>query len=97
MDELMKRSVFSLFLVLFMGSTLVYGQPLVPVLNPSNGHWYQLIEVMPIGNKDCVTWAEARDGASSLSYQGMPGHLAVVTSSDENSFIMNTFFPFLGL
>jgi hypothetical protein len=93
MKKLMKQAVLSLLVFLSTGSILVEAQP---VLNPSNGHWYQLIEVLPIGDKYCVTWAEARDWASSLSYQGRPGHLAVVTSSDENSFIINTFSPFSG-
>lgn len=57
------------------------------ILNPDNGHYYQLVEVYGSG----LSWYEARDAAAALSYNGMPGYLATVTSAQEDNFIANTF------
>jgi hypothetical protein len=59
-------------------------EPTPPVFNPANGHWYQVIHpYVPI------TWYEARAAAESLSFGGYRGHLATITSLDENQFIWN--------
>src|SRR5262249_59145340 len=54
-----------------------------PVYNPANGHWYQEV------HGPNLTWAQARDAAAALEYDGLPGHLASITSSDELKFILN--------
>ena len=59
-------------------------EPPVPIYNPENGHYYELINV-PEG----ITWEDAKNAAQSLSYSGMNGHLATITSQDENDFIVN--------
>jgi len=38
-----------------------------------------------------VTWDQAQAAASNLSWLGVAGHLATVTSADENLFLTNTF------
>lgn len=43
---------------------------------PSNGHYYVLVV------KDAITWFDAEDEATALG-----GHLATITSADENSFV----------
>lgn len=44
-----------------------------------NGHWYELVP-------DYLTWAQAKDAAEKMSYQGLPGHLATLTSAPEDAF-----------
>jgi hypothetical protein len=56
--------------------------PLQPVYNPANGHWYQV--VTPTSE---LSWQQAREAAAALSHAGLPGHLATVTSLEENQFI----------
>src|SRR5436309_13773320 len=53
-----------------------------PVYNPTNGHWYQYVSI-----SRQINWPDARAAAESVSYAGYPGHLATVTSSEENQFV----------
>jgi hypothetical protein len=55
------------------------------VFNPANGHYYQEVGV-PGG----LLWDAANQAAQSMSYQGIPGHLATITSAEENQFIMDS-------
>ena len=55
-----------------------------PVQWPTNGHYYELV----LTN---ITWQDALATASSNSFAGLPGHLATVTSSAENDFILTNF------
>ena len=52
--------------------------------NPANSHWYQV--VVSTGG-----WSQAKAAAASMTFQGMPGHLATITSSAENSFACSLF------
>ena len=49
---------------------------------PANGHWFQLI---------CadrrLTWDEAKAAAERESYQGLPGHLATITTAAEQQLL----------
>ena len=56
--------------------------PPAPIYNPENGHYYNVIFA------PSITWEDAKDAAQSLSYSGMNGHLATITSPDENEFII---------
>jgi len=56
----------------------------IPVLWEANGHYYEAL-AFPSG----ITWDDANALASSSSYLGMSGHLATITSMDENNFIIN--------
>lgn len=51
----------------------------VPILGP-NGHYYELIETP-------MTWENAQAAALSMTYLGEQGHLANITSSQENVFV----------
>ncbi len=75
----MKRAVviFTLFLLLVL-AVPVYAQ----VYNPANGHYYVLIE-------NGLSWSNARDAAAGMSYNGMQGHLATITSQVEHDFVLN--------
>lgn len=55
-----------------------------PILWEANGHYYETI-AYPSG----ITWEDAKIYAENSVYLGMQGHLATVTSADENSFIVN--------
>lgn len=62
----------------------------IPVLNPDNGHYYQIIPGF-------VDWNTANETANSLSYMGMQGHLATITSEGEDQWLQDnrsTLFPF---
>lgn len=58
------------------------------IYNPSNDSYYELVET-------AKSWDDARADADSRSYLGRPGHLASLTSADENAFVMASFsMPF---
>ncbi len=48
------------------------------VLNPANGHWYELVD-----RPFTLTWTQCRDSAFSLG-----GHLATIANSSENTFVI---------
>jgi hypothetical protein len=54
-----------------------------PVLWEGNGHYYELIS----GN---INWDDARTAAETLVFQGLRGHLATLTSAEENAFVAGT-------
>ena len=58
-------------------------EPSAPIYNLENGHYYNVFFAPGIN------WKDAKDAAQSLYYSGMKGHLATVTSQDENDFIVN--------
>lgn len=52
-----------------------------PILNPSNGHYYDYVA-------GAFTWAAADTAADASSYLGMSGHLVTITSGAENAWIV---------
>jgi len=50
-----------------------------------NGHWYDEIRFSG-------TWEQANADANSRTHNSLQGHLATVTSAEENSFIYNNIF-----
>lgn len=58
-----------------------------------NGHGYALV-------LDSMSWDEAREAAESLTALGVPGHLATITSPEEQAFVEANFdlstTPWLG-
>ena len=50
------------------------------VLNPQNGHYYRAFTVG-------MSWTSAKAAAEAMSYSGMQGHLATVTSAQENEWM----------
>jgi hypothetical protein len=53
-----------------------------PVLFQGTGHYYEYV-VVPAK----ITWTAARTQAAARSYSGCPGHLATITSAEENAFL----------
>ncbi|MCK5114946.1 MAG: PEP-CTERM sorting domain-containing protein [Phycisphaerae bacterium] len=75
--------------VLVMSTVIVASQLAIqaaPVYYSGNGSYYELLDSQ-------TTWWDANTAASGLSYAGRPGHLATITSADENQFILDTFSP----
>lgn len=54
----------------------------VPILNPANGHYYELVP-----GAFTLNWEESRDAAEQMTLMGVNGHLATITSQSENDFI----------
>jgi len=50
----------------------------VPVYDPNNGHWYAVVN-------EPSSWEKAKVRAETLYLQGMRGHLATLTSAEENA------------
>ncbi|MBI5848814.1 MAG: hypothetical protein HZB31_12880 [Nitrospirae bacterium] len=73
-----KIVVFLAVVLLFVLAVPIYAQ----VYNPANSHYYELID-------NSLTWYEARDAAVTMFYNGRQGHLATITSSDENAFVVS--------
>jgi len=69
------------FLCLFIAEINAHSEP---VQWPVNGHWYDAIG-------GSFTWIQAFLDARSRSYQDLPGHLATLTSQEENDFVWQTF------
>ncbi len=56
------------------------------VASGGNGHWYDLVFEDPPLN-----WIEARDAASNSTHLGYSGHLATITSAQEDQFLRDSF------
>jgi hypothetical protein len=57
-----------------------------PILWETNGHYYDAISY-PSG----ITWTDAKQVAANSNFSGFGGHLATITSMDENLFIIRHF------
>jgi hypothetical protein len=57
-----------------------------PIRNPANDHYYEAV-----ARSGGITWAAADAAASARSFNGMPGHLATITSAEEQTFIVGQF------
>jgi hypothetical protein len=59
-------------------------QPVTPVCWSANGHCYEFVRAD-------ITWPDALAAAAGRNYQGLPGHLATITSAAENQFLTANF------
>ncbi len=57
-----------------------------PIINPGNDHFYEAVTV-PGG----INWLDAKAEAESRTFMDIQGHLATITSQDENDFIVDNF------
>lgn len=79
------RLAIGLIIALFAGhSANAFGQ-VTESLNPTNGHFYRLVD------NPQRTWEEASTIAQAMTVQGFAGHLATITSADEQAFIQSAF------
>ncbi|MFO0899405.1 MAG: C-type lectin domain-containing protein [Pirellulales bacterium] len=60
---------------------VIVDRPLRPLRNPANGHYYELLTDLE------TTWEEAKAIAEKRVFRGMQGHLATITSAQENEFL----------
>lgn len=60
-----------------------------PIQFTGNGHYYDFIAASPTAAG--LTWDQARAAATGLTYNGVSGHLATLTSSAEDQFIRDNF------
>lgn len=49
-----------------------------------NGHWYEVV-----GTPTTTSWSQANSLANASEYDGMMGHLATITSAEENDFVLD--------
>ena len=71
------RFMFLAALILVLGSAMALAEP---VYWEANGHYYELVETP-------VTWHDAEYLAEQRMHVNRPGHLATITSQEENDFI----------
>jgi hypothetical protein len=92
-----QRLIFSLAVLLVLSFAFVYADA-APVCWSVNGNCYDRIDAVEpaIARKDAsiaaesgINWEDAKTAAESLSFQGVNGHLATITSQEENDFIVN--------
>ncbi len=57
-----------------------------PVLNPANGHYYRVVNVM-------LSWPEARMAAEQSIWQGQPGHLVTFADQAELDWVLLNIAP----
>jgi hypothetical protein len=48
-----------------------------------NGHYYEVVSAPGVG------WMNAEQYALTMYYNGLEGHLVIITSADENASVMN--------
>ena len=80
----MRRSVCVLLTlaVVLVGGSRTFAAPMQwSVSDGGNDHWYEVI------HSPSTTWEGCRVLAESLSYLGMPGYLATVTTETENAWV----------
>ena len=83
MTKLSLASLFALLCVLMVGRTAA-ALPIQWTSGPgANGHYYEFV----FANN--ISWTSADAAADASSYLGLPGHLATITSGDENAFLTN--------
>jgi DNA-binding beta-propeller fold protein YncE len=58
-----------------------------PVQFASNGHYYEAIP----DPSHLLLWDQMRDVAATMTFSGMQGHLATITSAEEQQFLNDTF------
>jgi hypothetical protein len=94
---IVRQELFSnktlVFLVLALTLLSLAPSPLSasPIKWSDNGNYYEL--VIPNSQAGNYTWYEANTAAEISSFMGLAGHLATVTSVEENAFIETTFSP----
>ncbi len=77
-----KVLILTVGLLILFTSILVNCAAATPVQDPGSGHWYEVVT-------SSITWNDAKTAAQASSYSGMNGHLATITSQEENNFVAN--------
>lgn len=77
--------VLSINLVVYAG--IVHASPVYTSFETGHSYEAVFISELPSG----ITWDDARTQAESMTYYGLQGYLATITSTSENSFIGSNF------
>ena len=93
----MKRNVLAVLVAMLFVFGVVEMSGAAPVQwstgSGGNGNWYEVVSAD-------LTWHNASTAAQLASYLGVNGHLATITSSEEDSFVAglinNSMKPWLG-
>lgn len=76
----------TIFLCLIFNSSISLALPVQwSTANGGNGHWYEIVL------EQGLTWFSAKDNAANMTHLGQHGHLATLTSSSEQEFLLSTF------
>ena len=67
-------------------SPLPFGRSVNPLMNPVNEHFYEAVTV-----SGGIDWFDARAAAKLRIFEGVRGHLATITSAQEDRFIVMNF------
>ena len=87
----MKKKILILLTGLLISSSPLFAAPVQwAVADGGNDHWYEIVRA-PSDNIR-MTWTEAKDLAALATFNGLQGHLATLTTEDENDFVGNTTF-----
>lgn len=79
----MKRLVLFETVILTMITAVIFFNgdiEAAPIMWEGNGSYYELVE-------GSITWPEAQTAAENMIFNGWSGHLATITSAEENAFI----------
>ena len=79
-------SFLSFLIIIFSPTFSPFANGADPILNPVNGHYYQLVEIYP-----GLNWYEAKAAAEALEHNRMPGYLAAITTEQEEDFVVSSF------
>src|SRR3712207_6442424 len=61
----------------------VSAQVTQPVLNPTNGHYYEAVSAAQRG------WSDMKAAAADRRFRGMQGHLVTFTTGQEHQFVVS--------
>lgn len=86
----MKLSIYVALCFLSLGKVPLKAQASSPVLNPENGHYYEVIQTDGLPEVD-RSIELALSESSSKSFQGLPGYLVTITSAAEQEFLQVQF------
>jgi hypothetical protein len=73
------KSVLNLVGVIAFLTVAVPAQA-APILWAGNGHYYEAVQAN-------ITWDQSKAAAAAMSYLGLSGHLATLTSAEEDEFV----------
>jgi hypothetical protein len=70
-------------LILAIILTLAFSQAVgaIPILDPNNGHYYEFVK------SGTIWWPQAKEQSDNSSYPGLSGHLATLTTFEENDWV----------
>ncbi len=76
----------------FASCGTTFGAPVQwPTSVGGNGHWYEAFGESPTTDGSFMRWDDAKVAAENMEFMGSTGHLATITSQEENEYLTETF------